>query len=709
MGQTIRRATIVGVAAFAALGVASLMMAADFETAFAEVTTLFDAPKEQVDALRQGVLDLSAEMGVDAIEATQALYQAISAGVAPDNALEFLNQNVRLAVGGVTDLKTAVDLTTTVMNAFGLAEEDLGRINDTLFTTVRLGKTTVDELGQALFNVAPIAAASGASIEEVGAALAVLTAGGTRTSEATTQLRSAIQALTAPTVRQVSRAQALGFTFDETAIATQGLQATINDLMEATGGSQQQLRMLLGSTEAVQAVLRLAGTGADDFTSALLDMDNKAGATQEAFDRMNETFGRQVAILTSQLKVAMIEIGLRVLPLITNAIQVLIPWLRDALPRAATILQQKWEEFRPVVLALSSSFMSGVEVLREFLLPTLQAVADWFANNKPALIAAITAIGLAIVLAFGPVSITIAAILGLIVVIGLVRDNWEMLKDETMRILSVVTDFIDEQMGIWDEVIIGAITAIVGFVRENWDAISSIILGALELIKVNITDQLTFIRDIFRLAFAIFQGDWGRAWDLLKQIVTDRLEFMRQRVEIVLGLIRDTFRLGWAAVRDTVVGALAGIRDVIVFALAAYVNFWTGLPGRIVDALGDLGRLLFDAGKELVQGFIDGINSLLGSIPNPLDFLPDLTPGFDIPGIPGLARGGIVTRPTLALLGEAGPEAVIPLSRGSGASALPAPNITITVHVEDRSPAAIAHAVERAGLELGEQLIAELP
>lgn len=37
--------------------------------------------------------------------------------------------------------------------------------------------------------------------------------------------------------------------------------------------------------------------------------------------------------------------------------------------------------------------------------------------------------------------------------------------------------------------------------------------------------------------------------------------------------------------------------------------------------------------------------------------------GFNLPGIPGLASGGIVTRPTLAMVGEAGPEAVVPLNK----------------------------------------------
>jgi len=85
----------------------------------------------------------------------------------------------------------------------------------------------------------------------------------------------------------------------------------------------------------------------------------------------------------------------------------------------------------------------------------------------------------------------------------------------------------------------------------------------------------------------------------------------------------------------------------------------TGIKGAINSVIGS------------INGFIRAVNSIKVSFPGKkLTGLPDI-PAFSvgmpqIPEIPSLARGGIVTRPTLAMLGESGPEAVVPLGRGRG-------------------------------------------
>jgi SLT domain-containing protein len=62
--------------------------------------------------------------------------------------------------------------------------------------------------------------------------------------------------------------------------------------------------------------------------------------------------------------------------------------------------------------------------------------------------------------------------------------------------------------------------------------------------------------------------------------------------------------------------------------------------------------------------------------------------GFDVPNIPMLAQGGIVTSPTLAMIGEAGPEAVIPLDR---MGQMGGNNVTINVNGGD--PQSVVNAL----------------
>ena len=118
----------------------------------------------------------------------------------------------------------------------------------------------------------------------------------------------------------------------------------------------------------------------------------------------------------------------------------------------------------------------------------------------------------------------------------------------------------------------------------------------------------------------------------------------------------------------------------------------TGIKGGM-DAIGTY--LSFIMG--IYKGIFNGIAKLWNTTFGALSFsVPDWVPkiggkGFDVPNIPYLADGGIVTSATLAVIGERGPEAVIPLSKmgdmGGGTN--------VTVHVNGGDPNAIVAAIQR--------------
>ena len=95
---------------------------ASFDKQMREVFTLLpNISAEGMARMRRDVLELAQETGRLPEEVVPALYQAISAGVPADNVFTFLSEESKAARGGVTDLKTAVDATTNVTNAYGLS------------------------------------------------------------------------------------------------------------------------------------------------------------------------------------------------------------------------------------------------------------------------------------------------------------------------------------------------------------------------------------------------------------------------------------------------------------------------------------------------------------------------------------------------------------------------------------------------------------
>lgn len=112
-------------------------------------------------------------------------------------------------------------------------------------------------------------------------------------------------------------------------------------------------------------------------------------------------------------------------------------------------------------------------------------------------------------------------------------------------------------------------------------------------------------------------------------------------------------------------------------------EFARGIVDSIIEAFKGLANKGLELGKAFANSIIDTINKqIIKRLNDLLEFKvgPITINPPDIPDIPKLAAGGIVNRPTLAMIGEAGPEAVVPLNRPN---ALPGNNVTINVYGGD--------------------------
>jgi hypothetical protein len=127
-----------------------------------------------------------------------------------------------------------------------------------------------------------------------------------------------------------------------------------------------------------------------------------------------------------------------------------------------------------------------------------------------------------------------------------------------------------------------------------------------------------------------------------------------------------------------------------------------GLVGALIEALKGLGSAAGGLGKSFANGIISFINA---NVIKPInDLLEFKISAFgasytvdppDIPNIPALKNGGLVNSPTLALIGEAGPEAVIPLNRAGRMGFGGGMGNTINVYVQGADPQAVVKALQQ--------------
>lgn len=248
-----------------------------FTVAMKEVSTLSEDVTNDLDGYKNKVVDICKQIAIAPEEAAKALYQIESAGHHGADGLNVLEQAAKGAIGGVTETEVAADAITTILNSYKMEAKEAAHINDLLFTTVRLGKTTYGELGRVIAQVTPVASAYGVAIEDVLAAVASLTKSGTKTSIAVRQVRDAITATTA----------SLG----DGTFQTRTFLEAMDEVAEKTKGSESALKSDLSKLSAMNAVLALTGKNAAAAKQDFMDMLNSEGAATAAYEKMADTAG----------------------------------------------------------------------------------------------------------------------------------------------------------------------------------------------------------------------------------------------------------------------------------------------------------------------------------------------------------------------------------------------------------------------------------
>jgi hypothetical protein len=301
---------------------------------------------------------------------------------------------------------------------------------------------------------------------------------------------------------------------------------------------------------------------------------------------------------------------------------------------------------------------------------------------------------------------------------------------------------------VWDTVlhpiidtIITVIGAMVAQVQAHWDQIAAVFEADIKII--------TGIIDAF---IALFKGDWDGLWVAVKQIFSGAWDLIKADMRLIPPILLAIAQTIGEKILEGLKAGLLGLVDLALAGLKALpgafldlhlllfnaavtlggkvvsgivsavdgiagkvVGFVDNIPGKLADLLVRLGSAGADVGGAIVNGITGAFDGIAGAVSGLVKAAINaaigiLNAGFntihdnwpDIPGAPGppfghdpihkLAAGGIVTRATLAVIGEAGPEAVIPLSRVPGVNPLGGLGGGLTVHIH-QAPGMDAGAV----------------
>jgi TP901 family phage tail tape measure protein len=201
---------------------------------------------------------------------------------------------------------------------------------DAIVATARAGNFETSQFAAAIGRVLPFAQQAGASFQDMGGAVALLTRVNGDAAQSVTQIQALFRAFVVPTEEAKKALDGVGLSAADLrdSIAKEGLPATLAMLDQALGGNREELGRLLGSSEAASAAFQILESDAQTINDTFGVVASSAGMTAEAFDVMAGTTQFQLNQAMQELKAALIDLGNSMLPVVQAVIDFASRWIK---------------------------------------------------------------------------------------------------------------------------------------------------------------------------------------------------------------------------------------------------------------------------------------------------------------------------------------------------------------------------------------------
>lgn len=677
---------VLGTAALIGVGVAAVKMGSEFQANIQRVSTLAMGGKGNIKQLENGVLSLAGSVGYSPNSLSEALYHIesnfYSVGLGGKQAFQALKVAAEGAQIGGADL---VDTT----NALGAAVasgipgvQNYSQAMQKLLRVVGSGDMTMQNLADALgTGVLAVVKQYGLTLTDTGAALATFGDNNIRGQKAATDLRMAVMDLTKQAKPGMAALAGIGIKAGELGakMRSGGLLAALTDLRDHliaakvpanewgavmenafTKKASAPMAILLGQFDRLKSKYKVLDSGADNFG--------------QAWKERLSTVQQQVDNLKAKFEAWLTELGLKLLPMATKALSGInkgLDWLSKhqtvlktigvaagtvlavgltmaavaaaelaadfllvALPIAAVaagvyLLWTRCKTFRTIVRAVAADLKvalgASLNWVSHTALPWLEkagkTIFGWFQHTAlPALHAAWSATFNAIgdvIRSFinGPVAWVKARINDF-------QEFWKAhgaaMTELAKRAWKVIQDVIQAEITI---IISWAKTAWVNFrdfFKLTWDLVVNTLRIALHLVEDTLSMAWHFILNAIGLFADLLTGRWSKLWGDVKKLVGQALSDIRKTiVDFGSGAVTLLYQAG----RDIVQGLLNGIRSLAGSVGSTLKSIAGGAVSGFKHMLGinSPSKVFADASKWIPAGIAKGITDNQGMVQDALD------------------------------------------------------------------------------------------
>jgi len=568
-----------------ALGAASVVMASRFEDDMTLIETQAGGTRKDVEELSKSILSMTHEMGVQhgPEELAKGLYHLKSVGMDNIQAMDALRAAEQLASVGHADLETSANAVAGAWKSGVKGAEDFTTAAAAVNAIVGAGNMRMEELVAAMgTGVLVNAQQAGASFQDVGAALAVMTSRGIPAVRAATSIKMAFAGITNPSGTATKAFKSVGLGQLDLAKAMQkgGLPAAIDLLDKKLKGmgkveKTQVLGQMFGAKSS-QAILTLIGN-MDDYRRVQEQV--VAGSTDEKFNEavkaQAKDAGAQWAHLKTTLSGTLVEFGTILLPMVLK--------VADAFGKFAKWLGGLSSEGKKtvVIVALIAASIGPLLIVTGKMAQGVGALINMYRYFRPAAAAAATAQkGLSASFLASPVFWVVIAIVALVAIFIILwkrckwfRDFWKGLWEGIKKVAATVWTAIKPSLDkIW-QAIKAAWAKVWAACQWLWPRIKPYIVLYLRSLWTALKFYWHLFATIVRVGWHVIVAVTRFLWPLVVRYVRNAIFAIR----VVVGIIKVVVAIV-RAVWHAVAAVTRAVWKVIAFVVKQAV-------GRVVTAV----------------------------------------------------------------------------------------------------------------------------
>lgn len=393
----------------------------------------------------------------------------------------------------------------------------------------------------------------------------------------------------------------VGMVLTQTAGAGKLTTENWNQLADAIPGASGKLQEAMLKNGAYTGNFRDAmekgEISAEEFNKAVMDL----GMTDAAKEAATSTATIEGAM--GNLQASVVGVGTTILDQFKGPLTSGISMLAQGVSGLSGVFTGLVQTVGPVLAQIGTTFQTAfapiAEMVQSQLLPAIQPLMSALQNLGNSIMPIImTAVQ------------TIAPVLAT-VVSNIIQ---------TMTVISTaVTPVIN---GIAS--VIQTVLPVIQSAFQTWgSAIQGVINAVFPFIQTVITSVMNVVNAIINTVLAAINGDWSgvwegiqnivsSVWDGIQSIVSGAINAVSGVISSVLSGISGIFSSVWNGIKGAVSGAWHGITSAVSNGVSSMMNFITSIPSKIMGVFSGAGSWLLSAGKDIIQGLINGITNAIG-------------------------------------------------------------------------------------------------